>query len=336
LRKRNRNIIIVTLILLLIILIYSISNSIKSNKSDTKTESLNLLKNSDRDAAIAPEEKRTSDKDRIEILYSDSYNNIRYCESLFGKWKYLFEIFTMNKALINNKEELNEEGLTQLTEKIKNVKGVFRLGNVDALVQDYGDLIKSQCNFYKIDWRLILALIHQESLFNPEAQSHAGAFGLMQIMPRTGSGLQNELQLEETRTPKNNLIAGIYYYATLVADFEFAGEDKYKFALAAYNAGLGRVVDVMTIAYYYGKDYKKWEDVKDYYPMLSSRQDSIHALVWPKTKRPPSGTLDNWREPYNYVYNVIFYYGEYKKYFESNLKEEKPKKKSKKQKTKNK
>lgn len=333
-RVRNRNIVIITSILLLVILIYSISGSLKSNKSSQNSDNINLLKNTDKDIAISPGEKLLKGNDDMESFYADSYYNIKYCESLFGDWKYLFEIFTMNKALITKTEPLNEAGLTKLADKIKNVRGEFRMGNVNALVEEYGDLIKSQCNFYKIDWRLILALIHQESLFNPEAVSHAGAFGFMQIMPRTGSGLQSELQLEDTRAPKNNLIAGIYYYATLVANFEFAGEDKYKFALAAYNAGLGRVVDAMTIAYYYDKDYKKWDEVKNYYPLLAPKEDSIQALVWPKTKRPPSGTLNNWREPYTYVYNVMYYYGEYKKYFESNLKEEKPKKKGKKIKSK--
>jgi len=75
--------------------------------------------------------------------------------------------------------------------------------------------------------------------------------------------------------------------------------------------------------------------VKEFYPYLSSKQDSIHSLVWPQTKRPPNGTLDNWMEPYKYVENVIFYFGEYKKYFKSNLPEPKtkePKKKKSKKK----
>jgi hypothetical protein len=327
---KNKYIVIITSVLVLIILIYSIKNSIENNLSIEKSDNITGLKNTENDVIISPIEILKENQNRNEAIYKDSYNNIKYCESLFSRWRNLFEIFSVNKALKLKTEPLNEESLTKLTEKVKNVRSEFKLGNVNALVSEYGNLIKSQCNFYKIDWRLILALIHQESLFNPEAVSHAGAFGLMQIMPKTGSGLQSELQLEDTKTPQNNLVAGIYYFATLVSDFEFVGEDKYQFALASYNAGLGRAIDVMTITYYFEKDYKKWDEVKNYYPLLSSNSDSIHSLVWPKTKRPPSGTLNNWREPYNYVYNVMFYYGEYKKYFESNLKEEKPVKKKKK------
>lgn len=291
-------------------------------------------------------EKQISDKEirntESEVLISPNINNVQKdnskfnpnekyffivnkCENLFQDWSEIFEYFSANKSLVVKSKTLDSASLENLSYKIKNVPSVFRVGNVQELVDEYGDLIKSQCTYYKMDWRLILALIHQESLFNSAAVSRAGAFGLMQIMPRTGIGLQNELNLEDTKAPQNNLTAGIYYYATLVANFEFAGEEKYKFALAAYNAGFGRVVDAMTITFYFGKDYKVWDNVKEFYPYLSAKQDSIHALVWPQTKRPPNGTLENWMEPYKYVENIIFYYGEYKKYFKSNLPEPKTK-----------
>ncbi len=197
----------------------------------------------------------------------------------------------------------------------------FKLGNVDNLVKEFGDIITRECHYYKLDWRIILAIVRQESYFNAYARSHAGAFGLMQIMPKTGEGLENTLQLEEHETPKNNLIAGIYYYAALVSQFREFGDEKYKFALAAYNAGIGRVIDAMTITAYFANDYKNWENVKESYPFLSSKEDSIHALVWPDNKRPPYGTLDNWKEPYNYVSSIMFYYDAYKKMFQSNLEE---------------
>ncbi len=291
-------------------------------------------------------EKQISDKEirntESEVLISPNINNVQKdnskfnpnekyffivnkCENLFQDWSEIFEYFSANKSLVVKSKTLDSASLENLSYKIKNVPSVFRVGNVQELVDEYGDLIKSQCTYYKMDWRLILALIHQESLFNSAAVSRAGAFGLMQIMPRTGIGLQNELNLEDTKAPQNNLTAGIYYYATLVANFEFAGEEKYKFALAAYNAGFGRVVDAMTITFYFGKDYKVWDNVKEFYPYLSAKQDSIHALVWPQTKRPPNGTLENWMEPYKYVENIIFYYREYKKYFKSNLPEPKTK-----------
>ena len=253
-------------------------------------------------------------------------------ENYLVNWQYILDIVAYNKSFMMNDSSWNLEQYEKIVKSIDKKSMYFSPGNVASLVEQYGDLIKQHCNQYKLDWRLILAMIRQESYFNPEAVSRAGAYGFMQIMPRTGQGLQNQLNLEDTKTPTNNLTAGMYYYATLVGSFEFTGEDKYKFALAAYNAGLGRVVDAMTIANYFGKNYNKWAEVKEFYPYLASNQDSIHKLVWPKTGRPPGGTLNNWQEPYKYVEYIIFYYENYKNYYPSNLEEPKVKKGKKKKK----
>lgn len=293
------------------------------------------IRNTEKEVLISPDIGNLQ-KDNSKFNPNEKYLFVvDKCEKLFLDWTEIFDYFSANKSLFTRTKNVDSAGLEKLSFKIKNIPNVVNITSVQELVDEFGDMIKSQCTHYKIDWRLILALIHQESLFNANAVSRAGAFGLMQIMPRTGIGLQSELNLEDTKTPQNNLTAGMYYYATLVANFEFAGEEKYKFALAAYNGGFGRVIDAMTITYYFGKDYKYWDNVKEFYPYLSSKQDSIHALVWPQTKRPPNGTLDNWMEPYKYVEYVMFYYGEYKKYFKSNLPEPKvkePKKKKSKKK----
>lgn len=296
-----------------------------NKKQPEKLTSEMDIKNTDKEVLISPNLDNLQ-KENPKFNPNEKYLFVvNKFENIFLDWSEIFDYFSANKALYTRPKSIDSAGLENLSGKIKSVPNFFNINSVQELVKEFGDMIKSQCTHYKMDWRLILALIHQESLFNSNAVSRAGAFGLMQIMPRTGLGLQNELNLEDTKTPQNNLTAGIYYYATLVANFEFAGEEKYKFALAAYNGGFGRVIDAMTITYYFGKDYKYWDNVKEYYPYLSSKQDSIHALVWPQTKRPPNGTLDNWMEPYKYVEYVMYYYGEYKKYFKSNLPEPKTK-----------
>lgn len=302
----------VILVLSLVIYSYNKSADYKSTSPSVREE----------DKIIAPtSENKGKVRDIEKVIYSNSYNNAVYIENILKDWPTLLDLFTSNVNFKQQAKTINLRDLERVTEKVQMVSKEFKLGNVDNLVRELGEIIKQECNYYKLDWRIVLAIIRQESYFNANARSHAGAFGLMQIMPRTGEGLQNELKLEETQTPKNNLIAGIYYYATLVSQFREFDEDKYKFALAAYNAGLGRVIDAMTITAYFGKDYRLWENVKEAYPFLSSKEDSVHALVWPDTKSPPYGTLDNWKEPYNYVNSIMFYYDAYKKMFESNLEE---------------
>jgi len=324
---------IIPLTLIILLILYSYKESLIYSVTDKNRSEVSI---GEKNNVVSPTADPRVKPEKFERLISQkSFDNATYLESMLKDWSTLFDLFTSNANFKQQAKTVNVRDLERITEKIQMVSKEFKLGNVENLVKELGDVITQECNAYKLDWRIVLAIIRQESYFNANARSHAGAFGLMQLMPRTGAGLQDELQLEDTQTPKNNLIAGIYYYATLVSQFREFGDDKYKFALASYNAGLGRVIDAMTITAYFEKDYKSWENVKEAYPFLSSKEDSIHALVWPDTKRPTYGSLDNWKEPYNYVNSIMFYYEAYKKMFESNIKEpqtEGQKKKTKKKK----
>ena len=89
---------------------------------------------------------------------------------------------------------------------------------------------------------LIHSVIRQESQFDPEAGSYAGAKGLMQIMPYTGKKLSKGLNLKYTKSrltsdPKYNVILGSAYLDQLLSLYD----GSYILTLAAYNAGSSRV-----------------------------------------------------------------------------------------------
>lgn len=306
------------ILVIIIAIVFSIIEFGKDSDVE-KFSSVNLKDKSSTELIIPRDSNLKKEIDFNTLLNYQSSESGFYIYALLSNWEKLFSIFvgenSLSGPIIIDREDYSTTGIPGYTRR------GFRPGNVLGLVENYGELIVKECDHYNLDWRLILAIIKQESAFVDSAVSRAGAFGFMQIMPGTGAGLQKELRLSDTRTPVNNLIAGIYYYATLVASFEFLGEDKYKFALAAYNAGLGRVIDAMTITAHYGGNYKVWDEVKESYPLLASSQDSVHAEVWPGSRRPTYGALNNWKEPYYYVEKIMYYWDEYKKMFESNLKE---------------
>lgn len=80
-----------------------------------------------------------------------------------------------------------------------------------------------------IDEALVRAVIHAESWFEPEAVSHAGAEGLMQLMPAT----QQRFGVENPFDPSTNIAAGAAFLAELLERYE----GDWELALAAYNAG---------------------------------------------------------------------------------------------------
>lgn len=325
LQKRNKILVIILVSLVLILTLFFLFSGNKTTRdSENKIEIKEIFKTQN-----------------IFLKYEDfNINEINlknYLNNLINNWDKIFDIFYLNlnkyKYISYNEDiEVDESGKIRFPK----IKVRFSKSNIDGIIKNFGGIIVEHCNEYKLDWRIILAIMHQESYFDSNAVSRAGAYGLMQLMPRTGLGLQNQLNLEDYKTAKNNLIAGIYYFATLVNSFDDLGEDKYKFALAAYNAGFGRIVDAMILAAYDDKNYKNWDVVKEYLPMLSSKYDSVTRNIFQSMNRQRSPYLNNWKEPYLYVEYVYYYYERYKEIFESNLMEKKTKGKSKVKRKKNK
>ena len=88
----------------------------------------------------------------------------------------------------------------------------------------------------------ILSIIRQESEFDLSANSHAGAKGLMQLMPYTAKLVAKQAKLPYSRSrlttdPEYNINLGSHYIAGLILEYDGA----YPFAVAAYNAGPKRV-----------------------------------------------------------------------------------------------
>ena len=179
-------------------------------------------------------------------------------------------------------------------------------------IQKYGPIIRKYSERYDLDWRLVLAVIRQESRFKPNARSRVGAYGLMQIMPGTQAELMRKLGVPEARSPYYNIKAGMYHLKSLFRYFEDApGRDRRDLALAAYNAGLSRVRDAQEVVRYLGGDPNSWSEVREALKLLSSDNGTLHARVWP-SGRPTGGTFRGSPETINYVENIEQYYEGYK------------------------
>ena len=120
------------------------------------------------------------------------------------------------------------------------------------------------------DWRLLAALIYQESRFKMDLESEKGAFGLMQLMP----SVMNKYGIGYDSSAEEQLEAGgklITYLDKSLKNRVADSLERVKFVLAAYNAGLGHVYDAQRLAQKYGKSPDLWDDNVDYYILNKSK-----------------------------------------------------------------
>ncbi len=132
----------------------------------------------------------------------------------------------------------------------------------------------------------ILSIIRQESEFDLSANSHAGAKGLMQLMPYTAKLVAKQAKLPYSRSrlttdPEYNINLGSHYIAGLILEYDGA----YPFAVAAYNAGPKRV--------------RYWKKINK-----NPQKNQINYVDWIE--------LIKFKETRNYVQRVLENYNVYR------------------------
>jgi membrane-bound lytic murein transglycosylase F len=175
--------------------------------------------------------------------------------------------------------------------------------NESGKISRYDNYLKKFSKEINWDWRLLAALVYQESRFNPQAKSWAGAYGLMQLMPETGKhfGVTFQSPVEA------QIRAGVQFIDWLnkrLDDQIFDQDEKIKFILASYNVGLGHVLDARRLAVKNGKNPDQWEDNVDYYILNKSKPkyylDSVVQFGYCRGE-----------ETYNYVNQIMDRYHHY-------------------------
>jgi membrane-bound lytic murein transglycosylase F len=159
----------------------------------------------------------------------------------------------------------------------------------------YEETIKEASDLYEFDWRLVAALIYQESQFNPWAKSFSGVRGLMQLTEPTAE----EMGIENRVNPRESIMGGVRYFRELHDLYDKASEpDRTRIALAAYNVGKGHVLDARRIASRKNLDPNKWSSLEKTLPLLSE----------PRYYKKSRFGYCRGREPVIHVQNIVTYY----------------------------
>ena len=179
-----------------------------------------------------------------------------------------------------------------------------RLLAVSPEIYKYRRVIQKHAETHQLDWKLIIALIVQESGFNEYAVSPAGAKGLMQLMPETAKelGVTNPYDAEES-------IAGATRYLRSLYDLypESSHPNRIRIALASYNGGRGHIKDVQRITMHRNGEPNQWESLRTHLNLLTEKDKELHTEVW-EAGEPPHGYFNGYGETLNYVKRVMRYY----------------------------
>lgn len=138
-----------------------------------------------------------------------------------------------------------------------------------GIISEYDSLFHRMAAATRMDWRLIAAQCYQESGFDPQAVSRAGAKGLMQIMPATAERMGT--RPEDLFNPTTNCTTAARYLVHLTRQFADvpSASERVRFVLAAYNGGPGHIRDAMALTRKYGGNPYRWADVSIYVRRLS-------------------------------------------------------------------
>jgi len=159
----------------------------------------------------------------------------------------------------------------------------------------YQSIIRNAAEKNGFDWRLIAAQVYQESHFDPQARSHAGAYGLMQLTKATAESLG----VRNIYDPEENIQAGTAHLRRLYDLFDDPlGKDRLFFALAAYNIGQGHVRDAQKLAASFNLNQNDWKNISQTLPLLRFRRYYRNA-----TYGYCRGT-----EPLEYIKRIMIYY----------------------------
>ncbi len=130
--------------------------------------------------------------------------------------------------------------------------------------QPYIDVLSKTLKGHNLDPVVVLSLIRQESVFNPEARSPVGARGLMQLMPATARRFRRSVRDKHLVNPLINIEIGTKYFNNLLKRYN----GNLVYVLAAYNAGESRV--------------ERWRNV--YFDMDGTLIKNIEAIPFLETR----------------------------------------------------
>lgn len=241
-----------------------------------------------KDTAEVVRKIKSGDADIVAMQLPDSVHGIGFTNVKVDSLKHGWAVNASNEELAKS---LNQWFSPKMVGQIRreesfllSVRSVRRhvyspmLNRSKGIISRYDNYFQQYAPLARLDWRLMAAQCYQESTFDPNAKSWAGACGLMQIMPGTADHLG--LPRASLFNPEENIAASARYMQELGRHFaDVPMPERIWYQLASYNGGLHHIRDAMALANKHGRNAKRWSDVSEFVLKLSQPQYYTDPVV---------------------------------------------------------
>lgn len=172
-------------------------------------------------------------------------------------------------------------------------------------ISPYDPIMRQVADAEGMDWRFLAAIAHQESRFDPNARSHRGAQGLMQVMNSVARDFG--VPAEKINDPKTNIATAVKLLKKIEGTLRFgtrtSEEDRLRIVLACYNAGMGHILDARRLAVKHGVNHNSWAQLSEFVALKGTPE-------WRDDEAVRSGAFDG-TETIRYVDKVMAQYSRY-------------------------
>lgn len=241
-----------------------------------------------KDTAEVVRKIKSGDADIVALQLPDSVKGVDYTNVKVDSLKHGWAVNADNKDLAQSIDAWFKKDMVAQTQReesfLLSTRSVRRhvfspmLNRSKGIISRYDQYFMQYAPIARLDWRLMAAQCYQESTFDPNAKSWAGACGLMQIMPSTADHLG--LSRSSLFSPQENIAASAKYMQELGQHFaDVPLTERVWFQLASYNGGFHHIRDAMALARKNGQNANSWGVVAEYVRKLSMPQYYTDPVV---------------------------------------------------------
>lgn len=234
-----------------------------------------------KDTAEVVRKIKAGDADIVALQLPDTVKGVDFTNVKVDSLKHGWAVNADNKDLAKSLDQwFNKNMVAQMRREesfLLSTRSVRRhiyspmLNRSKGIISRYDQYFMQYAPLARLDWRLMAAQCYQESTFDPNAKSWAGACGLMQIMPGTADHLG--LSRSSLFNPEQNIAASAKYMQELGEHFaDVPISERVWFQLASYNGGFHHIRDAMALARKHGRNANSWGEVSEFVLKLSYPQ----------------------------------------------------------------